>query len=375
MKEVKKRIFFVITYISRNGPSRVIENMIYGLDKTKYEIYIITFLANNDQKYQSFLEKQGVKNININLRNRMEILLRAKKELDILINDYLPDVIHSHGILPDIINAQLVGYYGVRVSTIHNNMYEDYLYSYGKILGNLFILWHQYYLKKMDKCIGCSKTVFDGLKHQLGNLTFVRNSIYRNQDIRKENNFNKLRYELGISADDTVYIYIGNLSKLKNVKFLIEQFNDLLCENEYFLLLGAGAKEEQLKSLATNENIKFLGFKNNVDDYLKMSDIYCSASTSEGFSIAVLEALENGNYLLLSDIPSHKEIFEIEKKVYIGENFSENNFSEKKKILSAKLKEKDVTKIQEFLKENLSVYTMMEKYVQIYDNLKQNKGE
>ena len=48
-------------------------------------------------------------------------------------------MIHSHGIRPDSLSLQCLEKYR-RVSTIHNNPYEDYPLKYGRFLGT-YIAW------------------------------------------------------------------------------------------------------------------------------------------------------------------------------------------------------------------------------------------
>ena len=67
---------------------------------------------------------------------------------------------------------------------------------------------------------------------------------------------------------------------------------------------------------------------------------------------------------MLSDIPSHKEIFDIDEKIYIGENFNKNNFNEKKEIIECNFNKKNTSK--EILKLYLNCKNMMESYSKIY---------
>lgn len=59
---------------------------------------------------------------------------------------------------------------------------------------------------------------------------------------------------------------------------------------------------------------------------MAIADIYVSASASEGMSLSVLEALDCGLTLFLSDIPSHREIFEVDKDYCPGTLFEFGNF-------------------------------------------------
>ena len=97
---------------------------------------------------------------------------------------------------------------------------------------------------------------------------------------------------------------------------------------------------------------------------MNISDVYVSASKSEGFSISVLEALSCGLGLFLSDIPSHREVVEMGQDVYLGETFSQQDFSNK----LSKLRSKSLyrNKIVQFQAGSLSARTMTQQYVRLY---------
>ena len=89
------------------------------------------------------------------------------------------------------------------------------------------------------------------------------------------------------------------------------------------IFIGDGCDRELCENHKTN-NMYFLGHKINVDEYLLASDLYISASQAEGLPLSVLEALNAGLPLLLSDIAPHMEIINISQQ-YFGECFKLNN--------------------------------------------------
>lgn len=118
-------------------------------------------------------------------------------------------------------------------------------------------------------------------------------------------------------------------------------------ENEYLLVLGKGDKEAECKEKA-DSHVKMIGFQSDPIAYMNISDVYVSASKSEGFSISVLEALSCGLGLLLSDIPSHREVVEMGRDVYLGETFSQDCFKAKLGALrEGKINKNDIMAFQE----------------------------
>ncbi|HHW71280.1 MAG TPA: glycosyltransferase family 4 protein [Clostridiales bacterium] len=120
----------------------------------------------------------------------------------------------------------------------------------------------------------------------------------------------RLRSLLGIPQDHIVFLSVGSLIKRKDPLSIIKAFKDANYKNRATLiLLGDGELMEQCEK-ESNENIILKGNVRNVTDYLQASDVYISASKSEGLLNSVLEAGSCGLDLILSDIPQHKEIFE-----------------------------------------------------------------
>ena len=225
-------------------------------------------------------------------------------------------------------------------------------------------------VKKFDENICCSETSYNYLKNKLKNVCFIRNGVdveHCDKNIR-----NKIRNELKLKEDDVVYVYGGVISNLKRVYELIKLFKDSCLSNEYLLIVGDGPLINECKSISNNKII-FTGFKTNIIDYFDTSDIYISYSSSEGFSISVIEALSSGLLCLLSDIPSHEECFKIDKKMYIGECFDEKNFEEKKCIISKNLKNTSKNSIKNFQKMYLSSESMAKLYCKKYEDLMAEK--
>ncbi len=364
---MKTRVVYVINYIKNGGPSNVIRNIISNLAPDEYEATILTlFPEKNECAVVQELRNAGVKVIQCKSLSRAGCLLGQDKEFRQLIEKGRYDVIHTHGMIPDVLSSRLKTD-AVRISTIHNNMFEDYLTAYGKFKSKVYSGIHLHCLAKLDYQVCCSKSVYDALHKYLTNGSYVRNGIgdtVIKQPITRE--------QLGMDNRDILYIYVGHLEARKNVVWLLEQFQKTHNANEHLLVLGKGSTEAACRKIE-DPNIHIIGFSTNAAAYLAMSDVYVSASMSEGFSMAVLEALDNGLALLLSDIPSHHEVFEIEKGVYLGEKFSftDKSFENAMNQLRKHYQQVDRKKIKEVKTVNLSAKNMTERYKAYYAKKKE----
>ena len=99
----------------------------------------------------------------------------------------------------------------------------------------------------------------------------------------------------------------------KNQKMIISAFNEYNKKNSKsnLLLVGDGPTLKSCKKLAKSlklKNVKFLKNRNDIDHLLNASDIFVLASTREGMSNALLEAMYFGKYCIVSNIPQNTEL-------------------------------------------------------------------
>ena len=89
--------------------------------------------------------------------------------------------------------------------------------------------------------------------------------------------------------------------------------------------MGAGPNFSELsEKYAEDDRVLFTGNINNVNEYLQASDLYVSASKSEGMPNGVLEAMATGLPVLLSDIPQHLEVLEINNQYGMSYRLGDN---------------------------------------------------
>lgn len=96
------------------------------------------------------------------------------------------------------------------------------------------------------------------------------------------------------------FLYVGRLTAVKNLKFLISAFNTL---PQYRLnIIGFGEQEEELKELAL-QNTQFYGAVDNklLPAYYRANDVFVLPSSSEPWGLVVEEALNNGLPVLVSN--------------------------------------------------------------------------
>ena len=125
------------------------------------------------------------------------------------------------------------------------------------------------------------------------------------------------------------FIYIGRLSEVKNLSFLIKIFNKL---SEYSLtVIGEGQDKIKLESIS-EPNINFVGSVKNkeLSQYFLQNNFLILPSLSEPWGLVVEEALYNGMPVIVSNNCGSVDLVKNEFNGYV---FNPNNALELENII------------------------------------------
>lgn len=121
---------------------------------------------------------------------------------------------------------------------------------------------------------------------------------YFNKDRITITSREQLKQELGIEANDYVFIFVGRLVRDKGINELVQVFDTLSAEDPRVKLLLVGPAEPELDPLlpetvqriAQNRNIITVGLQKDVRPYFAISQALVFPSYREGFPNVVLQA-------------------------------------------------------------------------------------
>lgn len=139
---------------------------------------------------------------------------------------------------------------------------------------------------------------------------------YFNPELYSDEQNLKLKNELGIQADDFVFIFVGRLVKDKGINEMVAAFEHVQKENTKVKLLLIGDYENDLdplnsqtvESINNNPSIIAAGFKNDVRPYLSVANVLVFPSYREGFPNVVMQAGAMGLPSIVSNINGCNEI-------------------------------------------------------------------
>lgn len=121
----------------------------------------------------------------------------------------------------------------------------------------------------------------------------------------------RLRTDLGVVADQPVVLFVGRMSRQKNVPMLLEAF--ATCRTEARLvLLGDGEDMAEFQALADRLGLTgradFRGLVYNVPEYLTAADLFVLPALAEGLSNALLEAMCLGVPPIVSKVSGNVDL-------------------------------------------------------------------
>ena len=139
----------------------------------------------------------------------------------------------------------------------------------------------------------------------------IKNGIDCRKYRYNQNKSSKIRQTLSIPATAIVLVSVANFVEVKNHRFMITLMRNLITINtDYYLIcVGVGLLMDMAIRLVIENglenNVRFLGMRNDVSDILSAGDIFIMPSLYEGFPYALVEAQASGLDCIVSSNVTH----------------------------------------------------------------------
>lgn len=298
-----KRILHIVGTMNRAGAETMIMNLYREIDKSKYQFDFVVF-TDRKNDYEDEILSLGGKIHVINTNNPLKRLISLKQ---LLSSNKQYQIIHCHTNFSNAFHliAGALAKVQIRIAHSHNttdkshNVIIRFCYQFlTKILINTFATHY----------ISCGKEASKLLFYRSKKVLILPNSVNLKHlaqlQVNKKNYVNSL-----FNFDESVLkiIQVGRLQFEKNHVFSIELAQLLKARAIPFKMffLGAGELEKELKlkvkSLGLNEDIIFLGVRDDVPEFMAGSDLMLMPSLYEGFPVVLVESQAVGLPSLISD--------------------------------------------------------------------------
>jgi glycosyltransferase involved in cell wall biosynthesis len=297
------RVLHVIARLNVGGTARYIAQLANELPKHGIETFVATGFVQGseveDPSAQS-IDLIRVPSMGRSIRPIKDHL--ARKQLDKIIAEVKPDIIHTHTFKAGYVIRMKKQSVPV-IHTFHGHLLDDPEFSGFK--SKVIIEVERMLAKKSAKLVTVGRRVADELLEQrIGNRSQFVNippGVVAVDVTPKGQALQNLNLQ---DAGTPIVGWIARMTGVKNPMRALEVADSL--PDTQFVMAGGGDLLEQVKADAPS-NVTVIGWT-DAGDLFGASDIILSTSENEGMPVAIIEAQLAGKPVVATDVGSVSEV-------------------------------------------------------------------
>ncbi len=251
------------------------------------------------------LDKQGIEQIHIKGNRDFSWMTRMRE----IVKEERPDAFFCHGHNGPIVIGLLKLRYGIAtplICTCHGvnldvNKKVNYFIEW---------IWMKLYKSNIVHKIICVEKYTPPVLISKGVPENRIVTVYNGIDSNVKVNL----IDLSKANQKPVIVTVSRLTRIKGLNYLIEALSILKSKgiDFFYYCIGDGDEELSLRNLAKNEglteeDVDFVGYQNNIPDWLSACDIFALPSLEEFHSIAILEAMRSKKAIVATNIGGNPE--------------------------------------------------------------------
>lgn len=361
-----KKIFNVFTSLDFGGVESHAK-MIAKSESSKGTVHSFVALSSGGATEQ-YLIKNNAKVFILNQSTKIPSI-KTIKHLVGFFKLHKPDIVHARGAEAcfHAIIAAFIARVPVRIGE------EIGIPNHSKLAKLIF--------KLVYLCANKVVAISDAVAHWL----VLNKEVSKEKVIRIYNPVDFKIPKLQVKADNSTFKigFVGRLEPVKNPLVLVEVLANLKAKGikVYLEFLGDGSLKQEIETLANKlnveEQITLHGFQDKPENYIVNCDLYIQPSISEGFGIALVEAMGLGVPVIASSVGGVPEIIVDGKTGWLLSNISSETITKAVEV-ALNLEPSSLKSIGIAGKESVVDRFTIEKYINnldsLYINLINKKG-
>jgi glycosyltransferase involved in cell wall biosynthesis len=226
-----------------------------------------------------------------------------------------PEVLHTHGYLPDVISASFGrSLPAVRVTTVHG-------FTGGRLRNRIYEWMQRRSFARLDAVVAVSKKMATELApstlskvklHALPNAWASTVSPFARDVGRKMLNVPGNVFTIG---------WVGRLSQEKAADILIEALPKLADLPVHVVFIGDGveraALESKARELGVNERVSWSGELTDASRFFPAFDVFVNSSRTEGTPITLFEAMDSSVPIIATAVGGVPDVVSSEEAILI----------------------------------------------------------
>lgn len=137
----------------------------------------------------------------------------------------------------------------------------------------------------------------------------------------------KIRNELGVTGREKLLLSVGELNDNKNHEVIIKALSRLKDIEFQYVICGEGRRKGYLKELvktfSLQRNVRFLGYRTDIQEIYQAADLFIFPSKREGLSVALMEAMASGLPVVCSKIRGNTDLIDHESNGCLVEHVTD----------------------------------------------------
>jgi glycosyltransferase involved in cell wall biosynthesis len=305
----------IITRMNIGGPAVQVSGLMQGMDKAVFNQELVTgrCLDNEVDYLESKLPNLEVTRIET-LSRRVSILSDISTLLFLIkkIREFKPDIIHTHLAKAGVIGrvaSLFSGHKSIRIHTYHGHLLTGYFTGY-KLALLIFV--EKSLAKVTNHLVAVGEKVKEDLI-EVGIGSSTKFSVVNpGVQIQPLPDRQKVLTKLGLDQEILYCAFIGRLTKIKRPDRMLEVARELKSRNTniHFIVAGGGELLAECENIALKEKlpVTFLGWQEDIEEVLAISDLVLLTSDNEGTPIALIQAGMAGIASVSTNVGSIAEV-------------------------------------------------------------------
>ena len=309
------KVLRIITRMNIGGPAVQVSGLMQGMDKGVFNQELVTgrCLDNEVDYLESKLPNLKVTRIE-SLSRRVSIFSDINTLMFLIkkIREFKPDIIHTHLAKAGVIGrvaSLLSGHKSIRIHTYHGHLLTGYFTGY-KLALLIFV--EKSLAKVTNHLVAVGEKVKEDLL-EVGIGSSTKFSVVNpGVQIQPLPDRQKVLTKLNLDQEILYCAFIGRLTKIKRPDRMLEVARELKSRNTniHFIVAGGGELLAECKNIATKEKlpVTFLGWQEDIEEVLAISDLILLTSDNEGTPIALIQAGMAGIASISTSVGSITEV-------------------------------------------------------------------
>ncbi len=213
------------------------------------------------------------------------------------------DIVHTHSVSGNFYGrlASFLARCSITITSVHADTLGELKDAKGSVVKAR--VWHgiDLYMERFSKLIIANSGATGELLGRKGVRAGKLRVVYNGIDCTRETPPDRktLTEELGIEDGARIVGSVGRLTGTKNYRLFLRSARRIMEKNAraFFLIVGDGPERPALRALAREmgmeDRVIITGWREDVERYFGIMDVFVLSSLKEGFGLVILEAMKH----------------------------------------------------------------------------------